>query len=76
MRTGSHRSLWADLEALKTPLLLLAGEHDLKYTDLNFDMAARCPRAEVLIVRGRGHALVEEDPESVMREIAAFLDAG
>jgi pimeloyl-ACP methyl ester carboxylesterase len=38
-------------------------------------MAARCPKAEAVIVRGRGHALVEEDPEAVAKEIAEFLSA-
>jgi 2-succinyl-6-hydroxy-2,4-cyclohexadiene-1-carboxylate synthase len=73
MGTGVQRSLWADLPGLRVPLLLLAGERDEKFTDLAFDMAARCPAAEVLIVRGRGHALVEEDPEAVAREVAGFL---
>jgi 2-succinyl-6-hydroxy-2,4-cyclohexadiene-1-carboxylate synthase len=76
MGTGTQRSLWADLPALRVPLLLLAGERDEKFTDIAFDMAARCPKAEAVIVRGRGHALVEEDPEAVAREIAGFLAAG
>jgi 2-succinyl-6-hydroxy-2,4-cyclohexadiene-1-carboxylate synthase len=74
MGTGAQRSLWPDLQALRTPLLLLAGERDEKFTDLAFDMATRCPAAEAVIVRGRGHALVEEDPETVARETAGFLD--
>jgi len=76
MGTGSQRSLWGDLRGLNTPLLLLAGEHDPKFTDIAFDMAARCPRAEAVVLRGRGHALVEEDPEAVAREIESFLAAG
>jgi 2-succinyl-6-hydroxy-2,4-cyclohexadiene-1-carboxylate synthase len=75
MGTGSQRSLWGGLRGLNTPLLLLAGERDPKFTDIAFDMAARCPRAEAMVVRGRGHALVEEDPETVAREMAAFLAA-
>jgi 2-succinyl-6-hydroxy-2,4-cyclohexadiene-1-carboxylate synthase len=76
MGTGTQRPLWADLPALRIPLLLLAGERDEKFTDIVFDMAARCPSAEAVIVRGRGHALVEEDPEAVAREVAGFLAAG
>ncbi len=73
MGTGTQRSLWGDLPGLRTPLLLLAGERDAKYTDIAFDVAARCPAAEAVVVRGRGHALVEEDPEAVVREVAGFL---
>ena len=58
------------------PLLLLAGEFDPKFTDLAFAAVARCPDAEAVVLRGRGHALVEEDPEAVAREIAGFLAAG
>jgi 2-succinyl-6-hydroxy-2,4-cyclohexadiene-1-carboxylate synthase len=75
MGTGSQRSLWADLPVLHTPLLLLAGERDEKFTDIAFDVAARCPRAEAVVVRARGHALIEEDPEAVVRELSGFLAA-
>jgi len=73
MGTGTQRSLWADLPRVRTPLLFLAGERDEKYVDIAFDATARCPKAEAVVVRGRGHALVEEDPEAVTREIAGFL---
>jgi 2-succinyl-6-hydroxy-2,4-cyclohexadiene-1-carboxylate synthase len=76
MGTGSQRSLWGDLRRLKTPLLLLAGELDPKFTDIAFDIAARCPRAEAVVLRGRSHALIEEDPEAVAREMEAFLASG
>ena len=76
MGTGTQRSLWEDLPGLGVPLLLLASERDEKFTDIAFDMAARCPKAEAVIVRGRGHALIEEDPEAVAREIAGFLAVG
>ena len=62
-----QRSLWGDLPGLRTPLLFLAGERDAKFTDLAFDAVALCPRAEAVVLRGRGHALVEEDPEAVAR---------
>jgi 2-succinyl-6-hydroxy-2,4-cyclohexadiene-1-carboxylate synthase len=74
MGAAIQRSLWRDLPALRVPLLLLAGERDEKFTDLAFDMAARCRAAEAVIVRGRGHALVEEDPEAVAREVGAFVE--
>ena len=74
--TGTQRSLWGDLPGLHTPLLFLAGERDPKFTTLAFDAVARCPRGEAVILRGRGHALVEEDPEAVAWETAGFLGTG
>ena len=73
MGTGSQRPLWRDLPGLATPLLLLAGERDPKFTDIAFDTVARCPRGEAVVLRGRGHALVEEDPEAVAREVEGFF---
>jgi 2-succinyl-6-hydroxy-2,4-cyclohexadiene-1-carboxylate synthase len=71
--TGVQRSLWGDLPGTPTPLLFLAGERDTKYADIAFDAVARCPQGEAVVVRGRGHALVEEDPQAVTREVDGFL---
>lgn len=73
---GSQRPLWDDLPGLRTPLLFLAGERDAKFTAQALDAVALCPRAEAVILRDRGHALVEEDPEAVAREIEGFLGSG
>ena len=75
MGTGVQRSLWGDLSGLCMPLLFLAGERDQKFSDLAFDAVARCPKGEAVVLRGRGHALVEEDPEAVASEAGAFLGA-
>lgn len=76
MGTGVQRSVWAELPRTRTPLLFLAGERDDKFTDIAFDAVARCPLGESVVLRGRGHALVEEDPEAVAQEIAGFLADG
>jgi 2-succinyl-6-hydroxy-2,4-cyclohexadiene-1-carboxylate synthase len=73
MGTGVQRSLWGDLPGLRTPLLLLAGERDVKFAALALETVALCPRGEAVVLRGRGHALVEEAPVAVTDEIAAFL---
>lgn len=73
MGTGCQRSLWGDLPGIRAPLLFLAGERDPKFTTLALDAVALSPRAEAVVLRGRGHALVEEDPEAVARETAGFL---
>ena len=73
MGTGVQRSLWGELPGTSTPLLFLAGERDTKFTDIAFDAVARCPKGEAVVVRGRGHALVEEDPQAVTREVDGFL---
>ncbi|HEY5999410.1 MAG TPA: 2-succinyl-6-hydroxy-2,4-cyclohexadiene-1-carboxylate synthase [bacterium] len=76
MGAGAQPPQWDALPALRVPLLFLVGERDQKFTDIAFDAVARCPNAEAVVVRGRGHALVEEAPERVAQEIAGFLAAG
>lgn len=76
MGTGSQRSLWGALGDLQPPLLFLAGERDTKFTALALEAVALCRQAEAVVLRGRGHALVEEDPVAVARETGAFLDCG
>ncbi len=76
MGTGSQRSLWGELAGLRAPLLFLAGERDPKFTALALDAVALCRQAEAVVLRGRGHALVEEDPGAVAREAEAFLGCG
>ena len=73
MGTGGQRSLWGDLDGLRTPLLFLAGERDQKFTTLALDAVALCREAEAVVLRGRGHALVEEDPKAVAMETGEFL---
>jgi len=73
MGPGSQRSLWDDLPGLQTPVLFLAGEHDAKFTALALDAVAICRQSEAVVLRGRGHALVEEDPVAVARETKGFF---
>jgi 2-succinyl-6-hydroxy-2,4-cyclohexadiene-1-carboxylate synthase len=73
MGTGVQRSLWEELPGLRSPLLLLAGELDAKFAQLAFETVALCPRGEAVVLRGRGHALIEEDAGAVADEAAAFF---
>ena len=73
MGAGSQRSLWGQLPTLHAPTLFLAGERDARYRDLAFEAVALAPHAEAVILRGRGHALVEEDPQATAQEIDGFL---
>ena len=74
--TGQQRSLWGDLAGVRNPLLFLAGERDSKFVALALDAVALCRQAEAVVLRGRGHALVEEDPEAVANELEGFLGEG
>lgn len=73
MGLGNQRPLHDALPHLGIPLLILAGERDPKFRALALETATACPNANVTVIPGCGHALVEEDPAAVAREIARFL---
>jgi 2-succinyl-6-hydroxy-2,4-cyclohexadiene-1-carboxylate synthase len=54
------------------PVLLLAGELDVKYVDIAHRMAERIDDVRVEIVPGAGHACHLEQPEHVAQLLASF----
>jgi len=67
--------LHAELPGLPARLLLLAGEHDRAVPlAQQRAVAARTPGARLMVVKGTGHLLHEEQPERVARLILDELD--
>jgi 2-succinyl-6-hydroxy-2,4-cyclohexadiene-1-carboxylate synthase len=71
--TGAQESFWSRLGELKMPVLLIVGESDQKFVDLNQEMKnAIGSNAQLEIVPGVGHSVPLEDPQAVARLIAEF----
>jgi 2-succinyl-6-hydroxy-2,4-cyclohexadiene-1-carboxylate synthase len=68
--TGALPSLWDGLPELALPVRLIVGERDAKFRAISAEMAARLPRAEVVVVAATGHAVHLENPRAVARELA------
>lgn len=66
---GAMAPLWDRLAELEMPVLVLAGERDLKYRQLGQRMAAALPDGRLLVLGG-GHGLLLESPEEVAEAIA------
>ncbi len=73
MSTGKQPSLWDRLNEINLPLLLLAGEKDLKFSGIAHSMADLCPTAEVCIIAKAGHNVHIERPEQFVRIACDFL---
>jgi 2-succinyl-6-hydroxy-2,4-cyclohexadiene-1-carboxylate synthase len=72
--TGVQEPVWNRLAEIKVPVLLLAGEHDSKFSALAFRMAAGIgEEAGISFVPGAGHAAHLERPESVAAIVNRFL---
>ena len=73
MGTGQQPSLWPHLPAVQLPTLLLAGELDGKFVDINQQMAAQMPHAMLGIIEGAGHTIHLERPYAFQQSVLNFL---
>ncbi|WP_188206558.1 2-succinyl-6-hydroxy-2,4-cyclohexadiene-1-carboxylate synthase [Alkalibacillus aidingensis] len=73
MGTGIQPSLWGELTNIDTPSLLITGELDQKFTNLNQKMCKLLPNAGHQIVSGAGHAVHLENPEIFGKIVLSFL---
>lgn len=70
--TGNQENLWERLPELRMPVLLVAGEKDVKFRGIAERMAASIgPSATTAWVTGAGHAVPLDQPEACARLIAA-----
>jgi 2-succinyl-6-hydroxy-2,4-cyclohexadiene-1-carboxylate synthase len=71
---GAQEPVWDRLGEISVPVLLMAGEHDSKFSALAFRLAAGIgPTAGISFVPGAGHAAHLERPQSVATIVTRFL---
>ena len=70
---GRQPSLWPQLKKLRLPVLLLAGAKDEKYVRVMRQMQRQIPGAQLCVVPGAAHAVVEEQPARVALVLEKFL---
>jgi 2-succinyl-6-hydroxy-2,4-cyclohexadiene-1-carboxylate synthase len=73
MSIGEQESLWPRLGELRSPLLLLAGDEDVKYCSIARAMAAAVGDARTALVHGAGHAVHLERPDAWLAAVEPFL---
>ena len=71
---GLQPDLWAELEGLECPTLVICGERDHKYCQIAEEMAARSPRVAVQVVGNCGHNVHFEQPDAYTKVLRGFLD--
>lgn len=74
MGTGSQSSLWDKLGQITTPMLLIAGQHDAKFSTIASEVVELCPAARMVTIDNAGHNVHFENPEEYARQISLFLD--
>ncbi|OUL24969.1 2-succinyl-6-hydroxy-2,4-cyclohexadiene-1-carboxylate synthase [Nostoc sp. RF31YmG] len=73
MGTGYQPSLWDKLKENKNPLLLLVGEYDRKFRDINQKMADICENAQLKVIKKAGHNIHFENPREFIQNLRIFL---
>lgn len=73
MGTGVQPSLWDKLDKIRSPLLLMTGEHDEKFRQVASEMAGLCPTATLAVVRGAGHCVHFDNPTEYIEQVSLFL---
>ncbi|HEY9808165.1 MAG TPA: 2-succinyl-6-hydroxy-2,4-cyclohexadiene-1-carboxylate synthase [Halomicronema sp.] len=73
MGTGQQPPLWKKLCQNQIPLLLLVGELDKKFTEINQKMANLCAFSRLEIVPNTGHNIHIEKPHIYSEKITRFL---
>jgi 2-succinyl-6-hydroxy-2,4-cyclohexadiene-1-carboxylate synthase len=72
--TGSQDNLWGRLGELRMPVLVIAGEHDAKFTDIGHRMVESIGRnTSFATVPNAGHAAHLEQPSSFVAAVREWL---
>ncbi|MFM2060786.1 MAG: hypothetical protein RLZZ507_456 [Cyanobacteriota bacterium] len=73
MGTGYQPSLWEKLAENQVPLLLLVGEYDEKFININTAMSYRSELAKLKIIKQAGHNTHLENTLAFVQNIRNFL---
>lgn len=71
--TGSMSSLWKEISTLKIPVLLISGELDTKFIDINKRMSELIPNSELINVKNAGHNVHLEEPNVFCHLLKSFF---
>ncbi len=73
--TGLMPSYWERLNQIQFPVLLISGEFDLKYTEINKSIKTKLPNANHKIIPKSGHNTHLQKPELFTKFVVDFLNS-
>lgn len=76
MGTGIQPSWWEQLQALTIPVLLVVGELDKKFVNINKKLENRMPTGYLVIVENAGHAIHVEESDFFGKLVSEFIIQG
>lgn len=73
LSTGKQPSLWEKLSENQIPLLLIAGELDPKFVQINRQMQQLCKYSQLEVIPSCGHNIHFENPDLFIEKIKTFF---
>jgi pimeloyl-ACP methyl ester carboxylesterase len=64
-----------ELKAIKAPVLIACGDHDLIPVERCAELSRMIPNAQLAVIPDASHFILFSEPEKLLPTIAAFLDA-
>jgi 2-succinyl-6-hydroxy-2,4-cyclohexadiene-1-carboxylate synthase len=71
--TGRMKPLYTDIKDISSKTLLITGELDSRYTNINDQMVKLFSNAEHKVIKNAGHNTHLEEPQKFIDEINKFL---
>jgi 2-succinyl-6-hydroxy-2,4-cyclohexadiene-1-carboxylate synthase len=75
MGTGNQPSLWDKLQNNQIPLLLMVGENDAKFIDINQEMAQICPVSQLVIISNSAHNIHFENTSEFVDNLKVYFQS-
>ncbi|WP_265459118.1 2-succinyl-6-hydroxy-2,4-cyclohexadiene-1-carboxylate synthase [Enterococcus sp. HY326] len=73
MGTGSQASYWTVLKKTDIPILFLAGQLDLKFSQIGLQMAQQAKNFAYQVIPAAGHCIHLEQPEKFQQAVLSWL---
>ena len=74
MGTGYQPSLWEKIKENQNPLLLLVGEYDEKFIDINQKMVEICENSQLKVIKNAGHNIHFENTREFVQNLRIFFE--
>ncbi len=71
--TGKMKNYWSEIQKFPKPVLLICGDLDQKYYDINLKLNSLFPNSNLAVIKDSGHITHLEKPDEFVNLVNSFL---
>lgn len=71
--TGKMKNYWSEIQKFQKPVLLICGNLDQKYYDINLKLNSLFPNSNLAVIKDSGHITHLEKPDEFVNLVNSFL---